>query len=125
LRKKREFALFFFCAFTFFALFFSLRTLFFASRSRKKRRRPPLQIIRAGKLEARPLNFLNFKGTPSQEGHKTIFSSLKICKMALSNQIDFLAFLGLRKMTTGISSIPEYHNPLSPLPWKMASRRYV
>jgi hypothetical protein len=34
---------------------------------------------------------LNFKGTPSQEEHKTIFSSLKICKMALSNQIDFPA----------------------------------
>jgi hypothetical protein len=49
-------------------------------------------MIRAGKLEARPFFFLNLKGTPSQEEHKTIFSSLKICKMDLSNQIDFLAF---------------------------------
>jgi hypothetical protein len=31
-----------------------------------------LQIIRAGKLEARPFFFLNFKGTPSQEEQKTI-----------------------------------------------------
>jgi hypothetical protein len=42
------------------------------------------QIIRPHKLEARPLFFLNFKGTPSQEEHKTIFSGLKINKMALS-----------------------------------------
>jgi hypothetical protein len=33
------------------------------------------QIIRAGKLEARPFFFSNFKGTPAQEEHKTIFSS--------------------------------------------------
>jgi hypothetical protein len=33
-------------------------------------------IIRAGKLEARQFFFLNFKGTPSQEQRKTIFSSL-------------------------------------------------
>jgi hypothetical protein len=52
-----------------------------------------------GKLEARPFFFLNFKETPSQEEHKTIFSGLKICKMALCNQIDFLAFLRLREMT--------------------------
>ncbi len=39
------------------------------------------------------------KGTPSQEEHKTSFSGLKICKMALSNQIDFPAFFSLRKMT--------------------------
>jgi hypothetical protein len=32
--------------------------------------------------------FSNFKGTPSQEEHKTIFSSLKISKMALSGQSD-------------------------------------
>jgi hypothetical protein len=31
----------------------------------------------AGKLEARPFFFLNFKGTPSQEQHKTIFSGLR------------------------------------------------
>jgi hypothetical protein len=58
---------------------------------------------------------LNFKGTPSQEEHKTIFSSLKICKMALSNQIDFPAIL----------SIPEYDNSLSPLPHKMALHHHV
>jgi hypothetical protein len=50
------------------------------------------QIICAGSLEARPIFFLKFKGTPSQEEHKTIFSGLKICKMALSNQIDFPGF---------------------------------
>jgi hypothetical protein len=42
------------------------------------------QIIRAGKLEVRPFFFLNFKGTPSQKEHKTIFSGLKISTMALS-----------------------------------------
>jgi hypothetical protein len=50
-------------------------------------------------MEARPFFFLNFKGTPSQEEQKTIFGGLKICKMALSNQIDFPAFFCLRKMT--------------------------
>jgi hypothetical protein len=50
-------------------------------------------------MEARRFFFLNFKGTPSQEEHKTIFSSLKICKMALSNQIDFPAFFSLRTIT--------------------------
>jgi hypothetical protein len=42
------------------------------------------QIIRPRKLEAWPVFFLGFKGTPSQEEQKTIFSSLKINKMALS-----------------------------------------
>jgi hypothetical protein len=42
------------------------------------------QKIRSRKLEARPFFFLNFKETPSQEEHKTIFSGLKINKMALS-----------------------------------------
>jgi hypothetical protein len=56
-------------------------------------------MIRAGKLEARPFFFLNFKGTPSQEENKTSFGSLKIFKLALSNQIDFPAFFSLRKMT--------------------------
>jgi hypothetical protein len=41
---------------------------------------------------------LKFKGTPTQE-HKTILSSLKIYEMALSDQIDFVAFFRLRKMT--------------------------
>jgi hypothetical protein len=68
---------------------------------------------------------LNFKGTPSQEEQKTIFSGLMICKMALSYQIDLPAFSSLRKMTFGIPSIPEYDNPLSPLPRKMALRRHV
>ncbi len=35
------------------------------------------------KLEAQPFFFFNFKGTPSQEEHKIIFSCLKINKMAL------------------------------------------
>jgi hypothetical protein len=34
------------------------------------------QIIRAGKLEAQQIFFLNFKNTPSQEQHKTICSGL-------------------------------------------------
>ncbi len=58
------------------------------------------QIICAGKLEARLFFFLNFKGTPSQEEHKTIFSGLMICKMALSDQSDFPAIFRLQvKMT--------------------------
>jgi hypothetical protein len=57
------------------------------------------QIIRADKLEARPFFFLNFKGTPSQEEHKNIFSGLTICKMAHSDQSDFPAIFRLRKMT--------------------------
>jgi hypothetical protein len=50
-------------------------------------------------MEARPFFFLNFKGSPLQEEQKTIFSGLKICKMALSYQIDLPAFFSLRKMT--------------------------
>ncbi len=46
------------------------------------------QKIRTGKLEVRPFFFLNFKGIPSQKEHKTIFSGLKIIKMALSGQSD-------------------------------------
>jgi hypothetical protein len=48
-------------------------------------------MIRAGKLEVRPFFSSNFKGTPSQKEHKTIFSSLKISKMALSGQSDATA----------------------------------
>jgi hypothetical protein len=44
---------------------------------------------------SRPFLFLNFKVTPSQEEYETIFSGLKINVMALSDQIDFLAFLRL------------------------------
>jgi hypothetical protein len=47
-----------------------------------------VQSIRAGKLEARPFLFLNFKRIPSQEEHNTIFSSLKISLIALSDQFD-------------------------------------
>jgi hypothetical protein len=47
---------------------------------------------------ARPFFFLNFKGTPSQQEQKTIFSGLTICKMALSDQSDFPAIFRLRKM---------------------------
>jgi hypothetical protein len=50
-------------------------------------------------MEARPFFFLNFKGTSSQEEHKTIFSGLKINEKALSDQSDFPAFFRLRKMT--------------------------
>ncbi len=49
------------------------------------------EIIRAGKLEARPFFFSNLKGIPSQEEHKTNFSGLKISKMALSGQSDTTA----------------------------------
>jgi hypothetical protein len=58
-----------------------------------------LLTIGTAKLEAWQIFVLNFKGTPSQEEHKTIFSSLKIYVMALSDQIDFLAFYRLRKLT--------------------------
>ncbi len=88
-----------------------------------KRGRYYAQIICAGKLEAHPFFFLNFKGTPSQEEQKTIFSGLIICMMALSDQSDFPAVFDLRKMTYEISSILEYENPLSPLLRKMALRR--
>jgi hypothetical protein len=45
------------------------------------------------------ISFQIFKGTPSQEEHKTIFSGFGIDDMALSDQIDFSAFFRLRKMT--------------------------
>ncbi len=56
-----------------------------------KRGQYQAQIIRPRKLEARPFFFLNFKGTPSQQEHKIIFSGLKIIKMALSGFIDATA----------------------------------
>jgi hypothetical protein len=58
-----------------------------------------LRGIGTAKLRARQIFILNFKGTPSQEEHKTIISGLKIDEMALSDQIDFPAFLRLHKMT--------------------------
>jgi hypothetical protein len=48
---------------------------------------------------ARPFLLLNLKGTPSQEENKTIICNSKINAMALSDQIDFPAFLRLCKMT--------------------------
>jgi hypothetical protein len=56
-------------------------------------------LIHAGELEACLFFFLNFKGTSSQEEHKTIFSGLKIYEMALSGQIDVPAFFLLWKVT--------------------------
>ncbi len=41
-------------------------------------------VFHPRKLEAQPFFVFNFKGTPSQEEHKTIFSGLKINKMTLS-----------------------------------------
>jgi hypothetical protein len=40
-----------------------------------------------------------FKGTPSEEEDKTIFSNLKINEMAFTDQSDFLEFFCLQKMT--------------------------
>jgi hypothetical protein len=59
------------------------------------------RLIRSVLVNWRPaqLFFLKLKGPPSQEEHKTMFSSLKINEMALSNQVDFLEFFHLCKMT--------------------------
>jgi hypothetical protein len=57
------------------------------------------QIICAGKLEALAFFFLNFKGTPSPKEHKTIFSHLKISKMALSGQSDATALFSAVRCT--------------------------
>jgi hypothetical protein len=46
-------------------------------------------MIRTVKLEAQQIFIWNFKGTPSQEEHKTIFSGVKIYEITLSDQIDF------------------------------------
>jgi hypothetical protein len=45
------------------------------------------------------LFFSNFKGTPSQKEHKTIFSSLKKGKMALSGQSDATALFSAVRYT--------------------------
>jgi hypothetical protein len=77
----------------------------------------------ASKLEARPFFFLNLKGTPSQEEHKTICNGWKICKTALSDQIDFPVFFHLWKMTyqNFISSgIWQYIICLCPVRWLYA-----
>ncbi len=57
------------------------------------------QIICAGKLEACPFFFSNFKGTPSQKEHKTYISGLKISKMALSGQSDATALFSAVRYT--------------------------
>jgi hypothetical protein len=64
------------------------------------------RLIQSVLLNWRPIPFffLNFEGTPSQEEHKTIFSSLKINEMALSDKIDVPAFLHLCEMTYQINS---------------------
>jgi hypothetical protein len=62
-------------------------------------------LIHAGELEAHPFFFLNFKGIPSQQKHKTIVSGLKIYDMALSDQNNILGFFQLRKINYQISSI--------------------
>jgi hypothetical protein len=67
---------------------------------------------------------LNFKGTPSQEEHITIFSGLRNDDTALSGWIVSSAFYLLLKII-GISSITEYDNPLLRLPHKMALRQYL
>ncbi len=78
----------------------------------------------ASELEARPFFFLNYKGTPSQEEHITIICGLRNDDTALSGWIDSSAFYLLVKITR-ISSTPEYDNPLSPLPHKMALSHHV
>jgi hypothetical protein len=45
-------------------------------------------MIGTAKREARQIFILNFKGTPSQEEHKTIISGLKIDEIALSVKIE-------------------------------------
>ncbi len=69
--------------------------------------------------------FLNFKETPSHEELKTIFSGLMICKIALSNQIDFLAFFSLRKMTYRNFINFGIQQSAIALPHKMTLRRHV
>jgi hypothetical protein len=49
-------------------------------------------LIRAGEMEACLFFFLKFKGTQSQEEHKTILSGLRIDVIALSDQIEFRHF---------------------------------
>ncbi len=75
-------------------------------------------LIRSVLINWRPVLFIfEFKVTPSQEEHKTIFRGSKINEMALSDQIDFPSFLRLRKITyrnfinSGMqeSAAPLYH----------------
>ncbi len=65
-------------------------------------RRVETRLIRSMLVNWRPVHFFKFKfkGTQSQKEHETIFSHLKSYKMALSDQIDFLAIIGLRKMSS-------------------------
>jgi hypothetical protein len=48
--------------------------------------------IRASKMEAHTFFFLNFKGTPSQEEQKTVFSGLKFIEMVSSDLSDLWHF---------------------------------
>jgi hypothetical protein len=63
-------------------------------------------------LEARPFFFINFKGTPSQEEHKTIFSGLirwlYLVKVTLRRSVQQSAMLSVALTLTFRSlSIPE------------------
>jgi hypothetical protein len=49
----------------------------------------------------RPFYFLNINETPLQEEHKTIFSGLKIKKMALSGQSEATALFSAVRYTLG------------------------
>jgi hypothetical protein len=69
-------------------------------------------------MEARLIFFLNFKGTPSQEEHKTIFSGFKIDEIALSDQVDFPAVPSLEDDLPEFQQFRNTNNPLSPLPCK-------
>ncbi len=81
------------------------------------------QIIRAGKLEAHPFFFSNFKETPSQNEHKTIFSGLKISKMALSGQSDAIAFFSAVRHTLCDTYIdfPQSVNSRKSILWNLAT----
>ncbi len=81
------------------------------------------QIIRAGKLETHPFFFSNFKETPSQKEHKTIFSGLKISKMALSGQSDAMALFSAVRYTLCDTYIdfPQSVNSRKSILWNLAT----
>ncbi len=88
-----------------------------------KRGRYYAQIIRTGKLEARPFFFLNFKGTSSQKEPKTIFSGLKISKMALFGQSDATALFSAVRYTLCDTYIdfPQSVNSGKSIFWNLAA----
>jgi hypothetical protein len=49
-------------------------------------------MIRTVKLEAQQIFIWNFKGTPSQEEHKTIFSGVMIYEITLLIKLTFRHF---------------------------------